>query len=111
MRITEFIKALNIKMPFQTKDNNISEKNREENKKLTQEIAIRIMNLLKWNEETTTLLLQYHLQDWEYRNNNVLIPKQQAHKQAVETFYRYKSCGYIDEWNNIREDLKPYIET
>jgi hypothetical protein len=109
MRITEFIKALNTKMPFQTKDNNISEKNKEENKKLTQEIGIKIISLLKWNEDITVLQIMYHIQDWEFRNNAILMPKEQAKKEAIKTFYRYKSCGYIDEWNNIREDLVSYI--
>ena len=96
-------------MTKQTLDNNVSEENKKENQLLTQELAIRAMNLLKWNEETTTLLIQHHIQDWEYRNNNVLMPKEQTKKEAIETFYRYKESGFIDEWNNIREDLKQYI--
>ena len=95
---------------WQTKDNNKSEKNKKENQELTQELGTKILELLQWNKETTTLLIQYHIEDWEFRNNNILLPKYEAHKQAVETFYRYKSCGYIDEWNCIREDLKQAIE-
>ena len=109
-KITEIIQGISTKMPFQTKDNSISEENKEQNKKLTQELGIRIINLLKWNEDMSILQIMYHIQDWEYRNNNAIISKQQARKQATETFYRYKSCGYITEWNKIREDLKKYIE-
>lgn len=93
----------------QTLDNNFSAENRQENEQLTQELAIRMMNLMAFNEFKTKTLIKYHIIDWEYQNNKKFIPEFEAKKEADITFQRYKSLGYINVWNNFRDDLAQYI--
>ena len=93
----------------QTLDNNFSEENKRENEQLTQELAIRTMNLMALNEFKTKTRIKYHIIDWEYQNNKKFIPSIQAEKEADITFKRYKSLGYINVWNNFRDDLAQYI--
>ena len=93
----------------QTQDNNISEKNRIQNIKLTHEFFDRIDNLLSWNEFKTKTILKQHIVDFTYQKEGVLVPELIAKKSAEDAFIRYKSCGFVDEWNNIREDLLEYL--
>ena len=89
----------------QTMDNNISNQNKIENQQLTQDLAIRIMSIMAFNEFKLTTLIEHHIIDWEFLNNNRFISKKTAEIEAKKTFDEYKKSGFIDAWNNMREDL------
>jgi len=97
-------------LPFQTQDNNFSRKNEVENRWLTLELIKRSHQLLDQNEFMTKTLIKYHIINFEYEHNKKLIPELEARKYADETFRRYKELGFIDEWNNVREDLVEYLQ-
>lgn len=96
-------------MFWQTQDNNKSRANKKENILLTKELAARIDTLMEWNEFKSKTILKNHIVDWTYQKEKVLIPDAVAKRGAEDAFLRYKSCGFIDEWNNIREDLIEYL--
>ena len=107
MNIMEFI---NTHCLWQTKDNNRSKENKKQNEELTKELAIKTMQIMALNEFKTKILIKHHIIDWEYKNNNRLVPELEAQKEANRTFNDYKSCGYINKWNNVREDLIKYLQ-
>ena len=96
-------------MFWQTMDNNRSRKNKMENLQLTQELIQRIDELMRFNEFKSKTILKNHIVDWAYTNQKVFVTDAQAKCSAEDAFLRYKSCGFIDEWNNIREDLIEYL--
>ena len=100
---------LKVHLPWQNMDNNFSKDNKQQNEALTTSLTLRTMSLMQWNEFKIKTQIKYHIIDWEYANNNKLIPELEAKKEAEETFKKYKELGYIDEWNNLREDLVQYI--
>lgn len=94
---------------IQTKDNNFSKKNLLENENLTSELAMRSICVMQENESKSIQILKNHIKNWTYRNEGVDLPEMQALLFAHNAFARYKECGFIDRWNNIRKDLIEYL--
>ena len=90
---------------IQTKDNNFSKKNLLENEQLTSELALKTISIMKQNETQSICILKNYISNWVYNNNGIKMPEIQALEFAHNAFVRYKECGFIDKWNNIREDL------
>ena len=95
---------------IQNKENNISKRNKQENEQLTSELAIRSIAVMRENESKSINILKKHIKNWAYNNDRVDLPEMQALMFAHDAFARYKECGFIDKWNNIREDLIEYLQ-
>lgn len=90
---------------IQTEDNNYSKENKQENELLTSELAMRSISVMRNNENESIQILKKHIKNWTYDNEGVMLPDIMALEFAHNAFIRYKECGFIDKWNNIREDL------
>ena len=95
---------------IQTKDNNLSKQNKLENEQLTSELILKRTSIMKQNEINSVCILKNHIKNWAYNNDRVDLPEMQALMFAHDAFARYKECGFIDKWNNIREDLIEYLQ-
>ena len=65
---------------------------------------------MKQNEINSVCILKNHIKNWTYKNDGVMLPDIMALEFAHNAFVRYKECGFIDKWNNIREDLVEYLQ-
>lgn len=103
------LSGLLARLPWQTMDNNKSWKNKKENLKISQELADRGLQLMDLNLFKTKTIIKNHIVDWSYENCGEFIPNERAEVMTKYAIEQYRSCGFIDEWNNIREDLLEFL--